>query len=105
MLPFIRQWKPKFCLRLLSQPRGAARAVTLSVFVVFAFGTIGPASRAWSGGGNGLRVLFGRSFYNSLWGNICEATLKSLVGSSSAKPNPTKSIAVIQKYSNNKCGI
>ena len=64
-----------------------------------------PASRAWSGGGNGLRVLLGRSFYNSLWGNIFEAILKSLFGSSSAKPNPTKPIAAIQKSSNSRRGI
>lgn len=46
-----------------------------------------------------------QEFYNSLWGNIFEVTLKSLVGSSSAKPNPTKPIAAIQKSSNSRRGI
>ncbi|ANQ75691.1 hypothetical protein AS032_34945 [Rhodococcus qingshengii] len=86
-------------------PGDGRRTITAATIAPMTTRAIGPASRAWPGGGNGLRVLFGRSFYNSLWGNICEATLKSLVGSSSAKPNPPKYIAAIQKSSNSRRGI
>ena len=77
----------------------------LSGFVVFAFGAIGRASRAGREVGTAFVWCLTGFFRISLWDDIFEAILRSLVGSSSAKPNSSKHIVAIRKSSNNRRGI